>query len=75
LQGYAGSAAFVRKDGVKPLKVTFGIGHPKHDQEGRSITLEYPSFYLVALYVPNSGLTLRLFTCCLNYMNASNAIV
>ena len=38
------------------VKVSFGIGHAKHDSEGRSITIEYDTFYIVALYVPNSGM-------------------
>ena len=31
-----------------------GVGRPEHDQEGRVITLEYPGFYLVNCYTPNS---------------------
>lgn len=31
------------------------MGDPKHDQEGRLITVEYPEMYLVCTYVPNSG--------------------
>ncbi len=49
--GYAGTAVFTR---VKPLKVTDGIGIPKHDEEGRVITLEFRDFFLVNVYVPNS---------------------
>jgi len=50
-KGYAGTAVFTR---VKPMDVTFGIGIPEHDQEGRVITLEFGEFYLVNVYVPNS---------------------
>ncbi len=50
-KGYAGTAVFTR---VEPLDVTFGLGIPEHDQEGRVITLEFESFYLVNVYVPNS---------------------
>lgn len=50
--GYAGTAILTR---VPPLHQTFGIGHPEHDQEGRVITLEFETFYLVCCYVPNSG--------------------
>jgi len=36
------------------LRVTYGIGIEEHDHEGRVITLEYPAFYLICVYVPNS---------------------
>lgn len=50
-KGYSGTAVFTRKE---PLSVSCGIGIEEHDQEGRVITLEYPSFYLVTVYTPNS---------------------
>jgi len=50
-KGYSGTAVFTK---TRPLKVTQGIGHEDHDQEGRVITLEYPEFFLVNVYVPNS---------------------
>ena len=55
-KGYSGTAVFAAKE---PLSVTYGIGIPEHDQEGRVITLETPDFYLVTVYTPNSqrGLT------------------
>lgn len=37
-----------------PLAVTTGIGLEQHDHEGRVLTLEYPGFYLVNCYTPNS---------------------
>lgn len=40
---------------VRPLKVMYDIGVAKHDGEGRTLTLEYKSFVLVACYVPNAG--------------------
>ncbi len=49
--GYSGTAAFTK---VKPLGITNGIGIPKHDGEGRVLTLEFKDFYLVNVYVPNS---------------------
>ena len=39
---------------IKPLNVTYGMGIEEHDTEGRMITLEYESFYLVNVYTPNS---------------------
>ena len=37
----------------------YGIGIDEHDHEGRAITLEYPDFFLVCAYVPNSQDGLR----------------
>ena len=50
-KGYSGTAVFSK---VKPLNVTYGIGVPEHDKEGRIITLEFDKFYLVNCYTPNS---------------------
>lgn len=50
-KGYSGTAIFAKKE---PLAATYGIGIPKHDREGRVITLEYEAFYLVTCYTPNS---------------------
>jgi exodeoxyribonuclease III len=49
--GYAGTAVFSK---IKPQEVTYGIGIPKHDEEGRVITLTFKDFVLVNVYVPNS---------------------
>ena len=50
-KGYSGTAIFARRE---PLNVTYGIGIPELDTEGRLITLEYENFYLVTCYTPNS---------------------
>ena len=50
-KGYSGTAMFVKDE---PLSVSYGIGREEHDHEGRVITAEYPSFYIVTVYVPNS---------------------
>ncbi|HLO57977.1 MAG TPA: exodeoxyribonuclease III [Bacteroidales bacterium] len=55
-KGYAGTAVLSK---VKPLYQTKDIGMEKHDQEGRVINLEFESFYLVNVYVPNSGQELK----------------
>lgn len=55
-KGYSGTAIYTRH---KPLSVAYGIDIPEHDTEGRVITLEYPDFYLVTVYVPNSQDDLR----------------
>lgn len=55
-KGYSGTALFTR---VAPLQVTYGLGLPGHDTEGRVITAEFESFFLVCCYTPNAqrGLT------------------
>jgi exodeoxyribonuclease III len=50
--GYSGTAIFSK---TEPLDVRHGIGLDEHDKEGRVITAEYPDFFLVNVYVPNSG--------------------
>ena len=50
-KGYSGTALFTR---VPPLDVTYGIGIPEHDTEGRVITAEFDGFYLVNCYTPNA---------------------
>ena len=50
-KGYSGTAVFAKKE---PLNVSMGIGIEEHDHEGRVITLEYPEFYLITVYTPNS---------------------
>lgn len=55
-KGYSGTAVFTKK---VPLAVTYGMGIDKHDQEGRLITLEYSTFYLVTCYTPNSQTELK----------------
>lgn len=50
-KGYSGTAIFTKH---KPLSVSYGIGIPEHDNEGRVITLEYEDFYLLCVYTPNS---------------------
>ncbi|HVZ66525.1 MAG TPA: exodeoxyribonuclease III [Lacunisphaera sp.] len=55
-KGYSGTATFTR---IAPLNVTTGIGLPAHDGEGRVLTLEFPDYYVMNVYQPNSqrGLT------------------
>ena len=50
-KGYSGTAVFAK---TEPLSVTYGMGIDEHDKEGRVITLEYDTFYLVTCYTPNS---------------------
>ncbi len=50
-KGYSGTAIFSK---IEPISVTFGMDLPEHDREGRVITAEYPDFFLVNVYTPNS---------------------
>ena len=50
-KGYSGTAVFTK---IKPLSVSYGVGVPELDNEGRVITLEFEDFYLVNCYTPNS---------------------
>jgi len=50
-KGYAGTAVFTR---IEPLTVSCGIGRPEHETEGRVTTLQFPDYYLVTVYTPNS---------------------
>lgn len=50
-KGYSGTAVFTKH---KPINVSRGIGIEEHDREGRVLTLEFDSFYLVNTYTPNS---------------------
>lgn len=55
-KGYSGTAIYTKH---KPLSVSYGMGVDAHDHEGRIITLEYESFFLVTVYTPNSQDELR----------------
>lgn len=50
-KGYSGTAVFTKH---QPVSVSYGMGIPEHDKEGRVITLEYPDYYLVTVYTPNA---------------------
>ena len=50
-KGYSGTAILTKQ---APLSVRYGLGLDEHDHEGRLITAEYPEFYLVCCYTPNS---------------------
>ncbi|MBQ3427752.1 MAG: exodeoxyribonuclease III [Clostridia bacterium] len=50
-KGYSGTAMFTK---IEPISVTYGIGIEEHDHEGRVITAEFPDFYVITCYTPNS---------------------
>jgi exodeoxyribonuclease III len=51
-KGYSGTAILSK---IEPICVDFDMNIEEHDQEGRVITAEFESYYLVTVYVPNSG--------------------
>ena len=51
-KGYSGVAVLSKKE---PVAVTYDMGVAEHDNEGRVICLEFDTFFLVNVYVPNSG--------------------
>lgn len=55
-KGYSGTAIFTKHE---PMSVSYGLGIPEHDTEGRVVTLEYEDFYLVCVYTPNAQDGLR----------------
>lgn len=50
-KGYSGTAMFTKEE---PVSVTYGIGIEEHDREGRVITAEFPEYYVITCYTPNS---------------------
>ena len=55
-KGYSGTAVFTR---VQPIAITYGMGIDEHDHEGRMITCEFDTHYLVCVYTPNSQKDLK----------------
>jgi len=54
--GYSGTAIISK---TRALSESHGIGIEEHDQEGRVLCLEFNEFFLVNVYVPNSGNDLK----------------
>lgn len=50
-KGYSGTALFTR---LEPVEVTWDLDDAYHVGEGRALTLELPSCYVVTVYSPNS---------------------
>lgn len=50
-KGYSGTAMFTKEE---PISVAYGIGIEEHDHEGRVITAEFPDYYVITCYTPNS---------------------
>jgi exodeoxyribonuclease-3 len=49
--GYSGTAVLSR---ASALSWSAGMGHKVSDDEGRVVAVEYPTLYVVSVYVPNS---------------------
>lgn len=71
-KGYSGTALFTKQ---KPETVAYGLGIPEHDREGRVITAEYPQFYLVNVYTPNSQSQLKRLDYRMEWEDAFRAYV
>jgi len=54
--GYSGTAVISK---INPLNVTKGFNIKEHDTEGRVLCLEFETYFLVNVYVPNSGSELK----------------
>jgi exodeoxyribonuclease III len=54
--GYSGTAVISK---IKPLNVTKGMSKEEHDNEGRILCLEFEAYFLINVYVPNSGSELK----------------
>ena len=50
-KGYSGTVIFTKE---RPLSVHPGLKIAEHDNEGRVLVAEYPGFFLVNVYVPNT---------------------
>jgi exodeoxyribonuclease-3 len=75
-KGYSGTAIYTKKE---PLKVTYGMGIDKYDQEGRVITAYYENLIVSNIYFPNGGQgphrlahKLEFYEHFLEYINAQN---
>ncbi|MGK7389819.1 MAG: exodeoxyribonuclease III [Candidatus Cyclobacteriaceae bacterium M2_1C_046] len=55
-KGYSGTAILTKH---APINVEHDMNIEEHDQEGRVIAAEYENYFLVTVYVPNSGSELK----------------
>lgn len=55
-KGYSGTAILTK---TNPVRVVPDMGKAEHDTEGRILCAEYERFFLVTVYVPNSGSDLK----------------
>ena len=55
-KGYSGTAILTK---TEPLSVSYGMGIEEHDKEGRIVCAEFNDYFIISVYVPNSGNDLR----------------
>jgi exodeoxyribonuclease III len=55
-KGYSGTAILSK---TEPISISYDMAIADHDTEGRVIAAEYPDFYVVTVYTPNSGNDLK----------------
>lgn len=55
-KGYSGTAILSK---TEPISVSYDMGIEEHDGEGRVIAAEFPEYYIVTVYTPNSGNDLK----------------
>ena len=72
-KGYSGTAILSK---YEPISIRYGLGEAEFDNEGRIITAEFPDFYLICAYIPNSqrelnrlDYRLKFDSCLHTYMN------
>lgn len=58
-KGYSGTAILTKE---KPISVSYDINIEEHDTEGRVICAEFSAYFVVTVYVPNSGSALKRLT-------------
>lgn len=51
-KGYSGTAILTK---MKPISISYDMGIEEHDAEGRVICAEFQDYYVITVYVPNSG--------------------
>lgn len=71
-KGYSGTAIFCKE---QPLSVSYDLHDPVHTGEGRAITLEFSSFYMLNLYVPNAQRELKRIDYRMQWEDAVRAYV
>ena len=51
-KGYSGVAVYTKEE---PLKVEYGLGIPRFDEQGRTLVLHFKDFVFINCYFPNGG--------------------
>lgn len=69
-KGYSGTAIFTKHE---PLNVFYGFNGKEEDIEGRVLTLEFETFFMVNVYSPNAQRDLARLSLRLDWENEFNA--